>query len=340
MLSLLNKKLTPCATFFDSPWRKLPLLLLAPMEGVGDRTFRKAMAAIGGFDWACTEFLRVPMKAHIPSLIRDYTPYDTAPIPQAIQLMGSDPALMAEVAKAVESMGAPRIDLNCGCPSNTVTGRGAGSSLLKTPDLLHAIAKAMVKAVSVPVTLKLRSGFTDTSLFRENLLAAQEAGVTFVTVHPRTKEDGYGPPANWDLIREAKLLLRIPVMGNGDIVQPLDALRMVEHTQCDGVMVGRGAVANPWIFWEIRALFAGQPYKKSPQWIENHLRTFIGYFPQEMPLKNRICKLKQVLSFILRPNPMAKSAVLTRSYESEEAVIQWLSELKIDLCDVSASPIQ
>lgn len=304
--------------------KELPFLLLAPMEGVGDRAFRKAMAAIGGFDWACTEFLRVPMKAHIPSLVKGYDPQDTAPIPQAIQLMGSDPVLMAEVARAVESMGAPRIDLNCGCPSNTVTGRGAGSSLLKTPDLLHAIAKAMVEAVSVPVTLKLRSGFTDTSLFRENLFAAQEAGVTFVTVHPRTKEDGYGPPANWDLIAEAKQLLRIPVIGNGDIVHPSDALRMVEHTRCDGFMVGRGAVANPWIFWEIRALFAGEVYQKPLRALESHLRTFVAYQPPEMPLKNRICKLKQILSFILRPNPVAKSAVLTRSYESEEEMLQFV----------------
>jgi len=151
-----------------------PTLLLAPMEGLGDLTFRRAMATIGGFDQACTEFLRVPMNAHIPSLAKRYNPKDTYPIPQAAQLMGSDPILMAEMAKAVAERGAPRIDLNCGCPSNTVTGRGAGSSLLKDPNHLHKVAKAMVDAVNIPVTAKLRSGFEDISLFKENIIAAQE----------------------------------------------------------------------------------------------------------------------------------------------------------------------
>ena len=133
--------------------------------------------------------------------------------------MGSEPELMAEMAQELERMGAPRIDLNCGCPSNTVTGKGAGSSLLKEPPLLHEIAKAMVQAVSIPVTVKMRSGFDDISLFKENLLAAQESGIRFLTLHPRTKVDGYGPPARWDLIAEAKSILKIPVVGNGDILK-------------------------------------------------------------------------------------------------------------------------
>ena len=194
--------------------KSAPLLFLAPMEGVGDRPFRKTLASIGGFDWACTEFIRVSTTPHIPSLLKHYEPDDTAPILQAAQIMGSIPEFMAEMAVGLAAKGAPRIDLNCGCPSNTVTGKGAGSSLLKTPELLHKIAKSMVDAVSVPVTAKLRAGFSDTSLFRENLLAAEEAGIAFLTLHPRTKEDGYGPPARWDLIREAKQLLKIPVIGN------------------------------------------------------------------------------------------------------------------------------
>ena len=192
-----------------------PFLILAPMEGVGDRCFRRAMATVGGFDEAVTDFLRVPCNAHVQSLARVYEPEETKPIPLAVQLMGSDIELMAAMAREVEKRGAPRIDLNCGCPSNTVTGRGAGSSLLRDPDLLNQVAAAMVKAVSIPVTIKMRSGYDDTSQFKENLLAAQESGVSYITLHPRTKVDGYGPPAKWDLIAEAKSILRIPLVGNG-----------------------------------------------------------------------------------------------------------------------------
>jgi tRNA-dihydrouridine synthase C len=290
-------------------------LFLAPMEGLGDLAFRKAAAVIGGFDWACTEFIRVSQNPYIPGLAKEYSPDDTAPIPQAAQLMGSDPTNMALMAKAIEKRGAPRIDLNCGCPSNTVTGKGAGSSLLKTPEHLHAVLCAMVQAVSVPVTAKLRSGFSDTSLFRENILAAQEAGIAFLTLHPRTKEDGYGPPARWDLIAEAKQILKIPLIGNGDILTVDDALRMREQTKCDGLMIGRGAAANPWIFQEIKARFRGEEYKRP----EGALRAYFDSFLSgctELPLRNKISKLKQLINFMAKANPR-RLEILSRTYDHE-----------------------
>lgn len=198
---------------------------------MGDRCFRKAMAFVGGFDEAVTDFLRVPTNAHVKSLACQYQVDEITPIPLAAQIMGSDPDLMAAMAKEIEKRGAPRIDLNCGCPSNTVTGRGAGSSLLKDPTFLYENAKAIVKAVSIPVTVKMRSGFEDTSLFKENLLAAQESGISYLTLHPRTKLEGYGPPANWDLIAEAKRFLKIPVVGNGDILKVEDDDRKRQHYQ-------------------------------------------------------------------------------------------------------------
>src|ERR1700730_14338231 len=146
-----------------------PYLILAPMEGVGDRAFRQAMASIGGFDEGVTEFLRVPANAHIQSLAKPYQADELAPIPLAAQIMGSDPELMAAMARELERKGALRIDLNCGCPSNIVTGRGAGSSILKNPKDLYEVAHALVKAVSVPVTVKMRSGFDNISLFKENV---------------------------------------------------------------------------------------------------------------------------------------------------------------------------
>ncbi|MGH7889247.1 MAG: tRNA dihydrouridine synthase [Thermodesulfobacteriota bacterium] len=303
-----------------------PYLQLAPMEGVGDRCFRKAMASIGGFDEAVRDFIRVPRCAHIESLAREYVADEIAPTPLAAQLMGSELDLMAEMACEMEKRGAPRIDLNCGCPSNTVTGKGAGSSLLKEPDFLHEVAKSIVKAVSVPVTVKMRSGFEDTSLFKENLLAAQESGIRYITLHPRTKADGYGPPAKWDLIAEAKALLKIPVVGNGDILNVEDALRMLKTTGCDGLMIGRGSVINPFIFHEIKAHFAGKKYQ--PEWknLLRYLQVYIAEMPVEAPAKNKLGKLKQLMGFLFKSNDellKRRNDVLTSQLPDPESFMQF-----------------
>lgn len=279
-----------------------PYLFLAPMEGVGDRCFRKAMASIGGFDEGVTEFLRVPRNAHVKSLARDYLYDEIAPIPLAAQLMGSEPHLMAEMAVEIASRGARRIDLNCGCPSNTVTGHGAGSSLLKDPNLLNQVACAMVNAVSIPVSIKMRSGFEDILLFKENISAAQASGVRFITLHPRTKVDGYGPPAKWDLIAEAKSLLNIPLVGNGDILNVSDALKMLQTTNCDALMIGRGSVINPFIFHQIRAHFSGVPYQ--PQWhdLQHYFAVYLKEIPVTLSEKIKINKMKQLMSFLFKNN--------------------------------------
>jgi tRNA-dihydrouridine synthase C len=296
------------------------------MEGVGDRSFRKAMASIGGFDEAVRDFLRVPRQAHIESLAREYTADEIAPIPLAAQLMGSELDLMAAMAREMERKGAPRIDLNCGCPSNTVTGKGAGSSLLKEPDFLHEVAKSIVQAVSIPVTLKMRSGFEDTSLFKENLFAAQESGIRYLTLHPRTKVDGYGPPARWDLIAEAKSLLKIPIVGNGDILTVDDALKMLKTTGCDALMIGRGSIINPFIFHQIKAHFSGKPY--IPKW-QDLLRYFHVYrteVPAEIPDKTRVNKLKQLMGFFFKGNGellKMRQTILTSQYSDPDSFMHF-----------------
>lgn len=298
-----------------------PYLLLAPMEGVGDRSFRKAIASIGGFDEAVRDFLRVPVNAHIKSLAKQYEANELEPIPIAAQLMGSDPELMAEMAKEIESKGAPRIDLNCGCPSNTVTGKGAGSSLLKEPSHLYKVAKSMVDAVTIPVTAKLRSGFEDTSLFKENLLAAQESGIAFLTLHPRTKVEGYGPPANWDLIAEAKSLLKIPVVGNGDILKVTDALRMLDHTRCDALMIGRGSIINPFIFQEIKAHFSKSSFKRGS--LIPFFEVFHKEFPPEIPEKTRINKTKQLLGYLFKESPK-RTEILRSNFQNLSQFLNFL----------------
>jgi len=280
-----------------------PNLQLAPMEGLGDATFRAVMASIGGFDEAVREFIRVPANGHVKSLARVYDPKEMDPIPMASQIMGANPELMAEMAIELERLGSPRIDINCGCPSNTVTGRGAGSSLLKSPHLLHEVGKAVVTSVKIPVTIKMRSGYEDTSLFEENIFAAESTGVKFITLHPRTKKDGYGPPAKWELIAKAKSLLKIPVIGNGDIKCVEDGINMLKQTGCDGLMIGRGAIQNPFIFHQIRAHFSKSKFHKKGEDLVSFLKMFLENLPLNAPEKTKVNKLKQLLSLIFKSNP-------------------------------------
>ncbi len=230
-------------------------------------------------DEGVRDFLRVPANPHIKSLADQYESNEILPIPLAAQLMGSDPDLMAEMTREMELRGAHRVDLNCGCPSNTVTGRGAGSSLLKDPEYLYRIAQAMVKAVSIPVTAKLRSGFDDISLFKENLFAAQESGIKFLTLHPRTKVEGYGPPARWELIAEAKSLLKIPLVGNR---------RYFKYSRCfEHVAVNKMRCIDDWkrkrhqslYFHQIKAHFAGTVYASNWSALERSWRSIYLKFP-------------------------------------------------------------
>jgi nifR3 family TIM-barrel protein len=311
-----------------------PYLFLAPMEGVGDRSFRKAVHTIGGFDEAVTEFISVPAKAHIDGLVKKYDKDELAPTPLAAQIMGADPLLMGAVAALLEEKGAHRVDINCGCPSNTVTGRGAGSSLLRNPKYLHDIAKSVVSSVSIPVTIKMRSGYEDISLFEENLLAAEESGASFITLHPRTKIEGYTPPANWDLIARAKEVLNIPVIGNGDITSVADALSMLSHTKCDALMIGRGAVINPFIFEEIKCHFAKTSPKKTLKRLQAYLLTFLEELPPHMPLKNKTSKLKQLMSFLFKANPLLakrRQEVLRTQFQEPNLLLEYAySILKTD----------
>lgn len=307
-----------------------PYLQLAPMEGVGDEAFRKAMASVGGFDEAVRDFLRVPECAHVKSLSKMYHADELAPIPLAAQIMGSNTEFMAAMAQELVLRGAPRIDVNCGCPSNTVTGKGAGSSLLKDPNTLFEVAKSVVDAVTIPVTVKMRSGFEDTSLFKENLLAAQESGVRYITLHPRTKADGYGPPARWDLIAEAKSLLKIPVVGNGDILNVNHALEMLRTTNCDGLMIGRGSIMNPFLFHEIRSHFSRKSYTPSWDDLTKYFDVYIRSMGDKSPLKFRVNKLKQLFGFIFKGNSRLlehRQKILSSQCEDPYSFLEFGKEL-------------
>src|SRR3989338_3532438 len=161
----------------------------------------------------------------------------------------------------------------------------------------------MVEAVSVPVTIKMRSGYENTSLFKENLLAAQESNIKFLTLHPRTKVDGYGPPAKWELIAEAKSILKIPVVGNGDILTVENALNMLKQTKCDALMIGRGAITNPFIFHQIKAHFTNTTYTPTWEALHTYLQVFFTALPYDMTMRGKINKLKQLFGFLFKATP-------------------------------------
>lgn len=181
--------------------------------------------------------------------------------PLGAQLVGHNPDSMGKAAAMIEAMGFEILDLNFGCPVRKVTGPGAGSALLQRPDLAEKIFKnVMIHVKKIPVTVKMRTGFTDPSGKEALSIArlAQEHGLSAVTIHGRTRAQGYTGKADWGVIGLVKKALKIPVFGNGDIFAPEDAKRMMEMTGCDGVAIGRGALGNPWLYCGIRACLAGQ----------------------------------------------------------------------------------
>jgi len=271
-------------------------LFLAPMEGLGNFPFRNALSLIGGFDEATKEFISTPKGAHTKSLSKKFCPNDTFPIPQAAQIMGSCPDTLSSMTEQLNARGALRIELNAGCPSNTVTGNGSGSSLLKDPHQLYRILKAMVSSSSVPVSVKMRTGYLNTDLFEENILAAQSAGICHLTLHARTKEQGYKGFADLDFIRRAKQLLTIPLIGNGDIKNKGDAEKMITTTLCDGLMIGRGALINPWIFHEIKGTSQTDP-QKTLSYLEKFYENI-----QNSPHRNQISQMKALFSYLFQKN--------------------------------------
>lgn len=236
--------------FTDMP---RPYIALAPMEGLMDGTFRELMTSVGGIDHCVTEFVRVTGQLLPPKVFYRLCPElrnggkTQAGTPVHVQLLGSEPELMAENAALAASLGAPAIDLNFGCPAKTVNRHMGGAVLLQYPELLHSITSAVRKAVPdhIPVTAKMRLGFTDKSVALVNAQALEAAGIQWLTVHARTKTEGYKPPAYWEWIRQIKDVVDIPVLANGEIWTPEHAEQCQQESGSDILMIGRGLVAVP-----------------------------------------------------------------------------------------------
>lgn len=226
---------------------------LAPMAGVADRAFRRLCVDYGAA-YVVSEMVSCKGLCFGDRKSEELLVLDEGEHPAAIQLFGDDPDIMARAAERAMAAGPEIIDINMGCPAPKIAGNHCGSALMREPELCRRIVAAVAGAVDVPVTAKIRKGYSREEVNAvEVALACEAGGAAAITVHGRTRDQMYAPPVDWDIIREVKRAVKVPVIGNGDVTDAVSAAALYEHTGCDLVMVGRGALGAPWVFAQIQA---------------------------------------------------------------------------------------
>lgn len=243
-------------------------LILAPMAGVSDLPFR-LLCREQGAGLVCMEMVSAKAILYKNRNTEELLTIDPKEHPVSLQLFGSDPDIISEIAKQIEERPFDILDLNMGCPVPKVVNNGDGSALMKNPRLAGEIIEKTVRAIKKPLTVKIRKGFDDAHVNAVELAhIAQESGAAAVAVHGRTREQYYAGHADWDIIRQVKEAVSIPVIGNGDIRTPEDVAAMAEQTGCDGYMIARGAEGNPWIFRQILHYFETGEHLSRPDFSE------------------------------------------------------------------------
>ena len=277
--------------------RIAPNIVLAPMVGVTDSIFRRMILSLGGCGLVSSEMTNaasVSPRARSRHNQLEFLPEER---PITMQLSGNEPDLVAQAAKTVEQLGADILDINCGCPSPKVTGGGHGSALLKDLCKMEALIKAVIAAVQIPVTLKYRAGWDDNSLnYLDTARMAEAAGIKALALHPRTRAQLYTGTADWSRIREVREVVSIPVVGSGDVKDAHEALRRLEVYNASGIMIGRGAMENPWIFMQIAQLRRGEPmFVPQPSDKCDFLVRYIETLREELGERLALNKTKQLI---------------------------------------------
>lgn len=259
--------------------------VLAPMAGVADRAFRETCVRFGAA-FVTTEMISSKGLQFHDKKTASLMELGGAERPAAIQLFGDEPAVMAQAAQAAMAFSPDAIDINMGCPAPKVSGNGSGAALMKNPALCGEIVSAVRRAVEIPVTVKIRKGWDDTAVNAvEVAKICEAAGADAIAVHGRTRAQMYAPPVDWGIIRQVKEAVKVPVIGNGDVDSAQAAALLLERTGCDAVMVGRGALGNPWIFAQINAYLTESCRVVPPPGLHERMAVMLAHVA-------RMCELK------------------------------------------------
>jgi len=248
----INQRIHPLTALKNNPF------VLSPMAGITDHAFRSFMKKLDA-SVVVTELISAAGIEYKSQRTLDLMSYDESQRPIGIQLFGEDPELIAKAAKVAEEHGADFVDLNFGCPVPKVVKKGAGSAMMKDLVLMQKVLSSCVKAVKIPITIKIRTGWEQNSRNALDVCnLAYDEGITWVAIHGRTRAAGYTGLADWDFITEVKAKTKIPILGNGDILTPQKAVLRLKESGCDGVLIGRGALKNPLIFADALSLYKGE----------------------------------------------------------------------------------
>lgn len=302
-----------------------PPLILSPMAGVTDYVFRRLIKRRGGVGLVVSEFISVEGLTRNNPKSKRQMRFDAEERPFAIQIFGGQPKRMAMAAEMAEEVGADILDINCGCPAPKVVKNGGGSGLLRDLPRLKSILNEVKRSISIPLTLKIRIGYSDSAINAvEVAKIAEQCGVEHIQVHGRTREQGYKGMANWEVIRQVKEAVTIPVSGNGDITSIEYGLKCWRESGVDGILIGRGAMQNPWIFRQFEDVLNGrEPYRPSLDEKRHVLLEFFEICLEEMAEIAALGKMKQLAGQFTKglPGGAQFRQTLYHSHSAEEILM-------------------
>jgi nifR3 family TIM-barrel protein len=303
------------------------ITVLAPLAGITNLPMR-LIAKEAGCGLVCSEMISANGLVYQSKKTQRILQSTPAEKPLSVQIFGADPEIMAAAAKIVVDSGADILDINFGCSVRKILKSGSGAALMKSPDQARAVLQAVRAAVRIPLTIKIRTGWQkngqDARIIAE---IAEDSGVDAIAIHPRLATQAFKGCADWDVIAEIKSQVSIPVIGNGDVVTAHDALRMISHTQCDAVMIGRAAIGNPWIFGQISALMATGDFEEPDlaarfTMMKRYLRASVAYLGEE----HACYMMRSRLAWFVKGMPHAKYFRESIKQISSEAQALYLIE--------------